>query len=202
MAIDRSNEEDVQFERLNHDDFYSTGEARGINPERWDRAKEEIPFTDVVEEMTGQNAIKGGFIRCPFHTDKTPSFKIYHNNSGYCFSCTTAFDSVKLVAQSLSLSRVKALQWLEEKYNLPKLADVIIEDEDLTGEEYTLKIKDLKPAYFKLAIEDIRKYKDPALAEEYLRAYFEALSLESPLPIARVLGVEAIQGIAEQMGLE
>ena len=52
----------------------------GITAEMVQKAK-SVPLSNLLE-------VKNGFALCPFHTERTPSFKIYTDqNKGYCFSC-------------------------------------------------------------------------------------------------------------------
>ena len=97
--------------------------THGINPARWERANDEINFQDLVEEFTGKRSSNRA-ISCPFHgPDRTPSFYFYpaHNN-GFCFGCPPGeqfYDNIRFVARTLSVSRLKALLWLEKNQGLP-----------------------------------------------------------------------------------
>lgn len=198
MLEDRSLEVNVDLDRsVDRDEFYDATEYKGISTARWERIKEEVDFCDVVEELSGQRALRHSFIRCPFHgRDTSPSFHIYHNNA-YCFGCAKYYDSIRFVAEHFQCSRPKALRWLEDKYKLPAMADVEIEEETDRGER-KLTIKDLTPRFISLAITEIRKTEDPEIAEDYLRDYFSALAFDSPMPLARVLGPEELRKIAEK----
>lgn len=77
--------EEIDFQRESIQKLYRSGEG-GINPERWERARDEVRFEDVVSELTGE---RSGVIRCPFHgRDQHPSFTLYaRTNDAYCFGC-------------------------------------------------------------------------------------------------------------------
>lgn len=60
----------------------------------YDRAR--LPMTEVLARY-GITPNRGGYICCPFHTERTPSCKIYHD-SFYCFGCGTGGDAVSFVA--------------------------------------------------------------------------------------------------------
>src|SRR5271170_4816415 len=86
------NEHDIAFLRSEANKLYD-----GINPERWDRVREQ-DFLPLCEEISGQRSLHNSFIHCPFHTDRTPSFKIWHNDA-YCFSCSSFYGHIEMVAK-------------------------------------------------------------------------------------------------------
>jgi len=188
--------EDIEFARSAADKLYSLGTALGINPERWDRVRDEVLFSDVVEEVLGKH---GSPINCPFHgRDSTPSFYVYppaRGNCGWCFGCAPDgyYDNVKLVSKTFDIDRVKALVWIEKKWNLPPLQDVPREEEE---EEFVeVVFDDLSEAYILQAAKEIQHAKDFELASEYLRIYFQADRDQDPMPLARVVGRETVQRI-------
>jgi len=191
--------EDIDFARETANKLYQLGDAKGINPLRWERVQDEILFSDVVEEVLGK---VGSPISCPFHgTDSTPSFYVYppaRGNVGFCFGCppptsNQIYDSVKLVSMVFDINRVKALTWLEKKWNLPPMEDVVIEKDE--EEEISLEFDDLSEPYILKAAKDIQATRDLELANEYLRIYFLANRDQTALPLARVLGREVVQRV-------
>ena len=56
---------------------------------------------------------------CPFHHEKTPSFKLNEDrNAYYCFGCKahgTVFDLVKALVNT---DFVGAVRWLAQRYNI------------------------------------------------------------------------------------
>jgi hypothetical protein len=57
-----------------------------------------------------------GFTKCPFHSEKTPSFKVYRKqNRFHCFSCGADGDSIDLVCKMNSLDFKSAIKFLNEK---------------------------------------------------------------------------------------
>ena len=151
--------------------------VRGINPARIERIHEEVRFDDLVSDLTGRTGYK---ISCPFHgTDSTPSFQIYPGtNSGFCFGCappTGYYDHIKFVREFLGLSWYEAIVWIERKYGLPPLSDVLVEDEDSDEQEVTVGFDDLKEAYLAKAAAEVRETRSLDLAESYIDRYFTAL---------------------------
>lgn len=56
---------------------------------------------------------KKGFAKCPFHNEKTASFKVYNNDSFYCFGCGIGGDVITLVMQMENLSFEDACAFLD-----------------------------------------------------------------------------------------
>lgn len=62
---------------------------------------------------------KAGFIRCPFHKEKTPSLKIYpKTNSWHCFGCGAGGDIIDFVRRMEKLSFVAACQRIEAIFGI------------------------------------------------------------------------------------
>jgi hypothetical protein len=174
--------------------------VHGINPARWDRANDEINFQDLVEEFTGKRS--NDKISCPFHgTDSTPSFGFWpHKNNGFCFGCPPGeqyYDNLRFVAKTLSVSRLKALLWIEKTYSLPPMDDVAVEDEE-EEEEVSIEFADLSEAYIRQAAREVQTHKDAELAEGFIRIYFQGLRDNDPVALARVLDPSTLQGIKDR----
>ena len=56
--------------------------------------------------------MKHGFIRCPFHADRTPSLKLYGDHF-HCFGCGAHGDVIDLTAALLGCSKSEAAKRLE-----------------------------------------------------------------------------------------
>lgn len=133
-AIEELVGQEVSLERDSVQNFYRSSFG-GINPDRWERANNEILFQDVVAELTGH---RDTVIRCPFHgRDRTPSFTLYsRTNDAYCFGCppgSMLYDNVTFVSKYMELSRVQALYWLEKTFNLPSMPNILVDDEEDEG---------------------------------------------------------------------
>lgn len=209
--------EELDFERESVLKLYRTG-INGINPERWERVRDDIRFEDVVAELTGH---RDSVIRCPFHgRDNTPSFTLYpRTNDAYCFGCPPGqmyYDAITFVSKYMEVSRVQALQWLEKTFDLPHMVDVRLEDDE--EEDELLTFWDLAEPFILQTSREVQETKDPELAEDYIRTYFVALNLEkeakeaektddfdpqdmhleAALELAKVLGKESLTAIANR----
>jgi hypothetical protein len=188
---------EIELSRAAARELYNIGPYE-VHPERWERVREDIRFDDLVEEFEGTGHRE--VISCPFHgRDSKPSFHLYRRtNDAYCFGCCEGqkyYDAVRFVAAKMGCSRIEALRWIEKHYNLPPIADVRMDEEEEQGEIQILSFEDLTPYYITKASRDIATSRDVELAESYLRIFFEAKKENNPLPLARVLGREAVRAI-------
>ena len=57
---------------------------------------------------------------CPFHSEKTPSFHVYHENqSFYCFGCGAGGDVISFIMRIENLGYIEALKFLAERAGIP-----------------------------------------------------------------------------------
>ena len=61
------------------------------------RIKERLTIREVVDRYG--LPVKRGFICCPFHSERTPSLKLYENNTWYCFGCGAHGDVIDFVSK-------------------------------------------------------------------------------------------------------
>ena len=80
--------------------------------------KNRVNIRDIVE-FCGYTLNKQHKICCPFHSEKTPSLRIYDDtNSFYCFGCGIGGDSVKFVSELYSLTPYQAAQKINQDMSL------------------------------------------------------------------------------------
>jgi len=72
--------------------------------------KKQIDLPDVVRSA-GVEVNRSGFGLCPFHDEKTPSFKVYPNRV-HCYGCGFDQDSIGFVMKLYKLSFPEALKFL------------------------------------------------------------------------------------------
>ena len=80
--------------------------------------KTAIPIRFALEHY-GLSFNRGGFARCPFHPDGTPSLKIYEKtNSWYCFGCCIGGDLITFVQLMFNYTFSEAVQKLQEDFGI------------------------------------------------------------------------------------
>ena len=88
---------------------------------------------------------KSGFTVCPFHNEKTASFKAY-KKSFYCFGCGISGDIVDFVVKKENCDTVAALKIIDNSFNLNLFAKKSLKDYRQEG----IRLKKLKDACDKL----------------------------------------------------
>lgn len=97
---------------------------------------------------------------CPFHNEKTPSFKINKAwNRYHCFGCGADGDSVKLVMEKRGCTYPEAIEWLADMYNIR----LTYSDRELTDDE--VKAQEEKELLYK-ALESVQPFFVDSLAED------------------------------------
>lgn len=82
----------------------------------FDNVKAALTMTEVARAY-GSESNRAGFVRCPFHADRTPSMKLYQD-SYYCFGCGEHGDVVDFVGRLFQLTPLDALKKLNDDFNL------------------------------------------------------------------------------------
>lgn len=90
-----------------------------FNSDRREEIKSRVTIADVIRKYSPSSEIKKDVIRCPFHSERTASFRIYQrNNSFYCFGCGIGGDQINFVAKFLDISYYEALKRVDEDFML------------------------------------------------------------------------------------
>lgn len=90
----------------------------GLPPELFSRIVQAVPMQAAAERY-GLNPNPHGWCRCPFHSEKTPSFKIYPGMGGfYCFGCGAGGDVVSFAEKLFGLSPAAAARRLDADFGL------------------------------------------------------------------------------------
>lgn len=70
-----------------------------------------LPIVSFLEGR-GVKVNKIGYACCPIHHEKTPSFRVYKNNSWFCFGCAKGGDIITLLMALDNLSFREAVRQL------------------------------------------------------------------------------------------
>lgn len=90
----------------------------GLPPEVFNRIVQAVPMQAAAERY-GLNPDRRGWCCCPFHSEKTPSFKVYPGTGGfYCFGCGMGGDVLTFAEQLFGLKPVDAARRLDADFGL------------------------------------------------------------------------------------
>lgn len=74
---------------------------------------------EEVWNKYGVEPIKRGFVKCPFHNEKTASMKIYPDQRGFhCFGCGKSGDVISFVRELFGLSFIQAVVRIDNDFGL------------------------------------------------------------------------------------
>lgn len=91
---------------------------KGLPPDVFARIVEAVPMQAAAERY-GLRPDRHGMCCCPFHSEKTPSFKIYPGSGGfYCFGCGVGGDVITFAEKLHGLSAVEAARRLDADFGL------------------------------------------------------------------------------------
>lgn len=81
-----------------------------------------IKASVTAREVLGSYGVavdRHGFCLCPFHSERTPSFKCYPGDRGwYCFGCHKGGDVIRLVMELERLPFAAAMQAIDARFSL------------------------------------------------------------------------------------
>jgi DNA primase len=87
--------------------------------------KEQVRSASNIVEIIGERVplkrVGSRYVgRCPFHTEKTPSFSVNANMQIYkCFGCGVSGDVFKFIQEFDHVTFVEAVKWVAERYGIP-----------------------------------------------------------------------------------
>ena len=84
--------------------------------------KDMLDFT-VVATAYGLDFNRAGFAKCPFHNEKTASFKIKDRHNAHCFGCGWSGDVISFTGQLFNLDFEQSMRKLINDFNLPIVTD-------------------------------------------------------------------------------
>lgn len=82
-----------------------------------EQIKQRIPLPEAIERYSGER-FKKLKIHCPFHNEKTASFKVFPSGKYYCFGCGANGDVIGFVMAYFGIDYREALKKLDGDFNL------------------------------------------------------------------------------------
>jgi DNA primase len=97
-----------------------------------DRVKEAVDIVEIVSPYTDLQRGQDYWGNCPFHDERTPSFKVNPRDKlYYCFGCEASGDVFRFVEEQEGLDFASAVESLGERTGV----ELKREDEDPRAEE-------------------------------------------------------------------
>lgn len=82
------------------------------------RTVREAVSARQAAEAYGFRPNKAGFVRCPFHAERTASLKLYPDGGFHCFGCGAGGSSIDFVMKLFNLDAMGATRKLNEDFGL------------------------------------------------------------------------------------
>lgn len=132
--------------------------------------KSSVTLSEICEKY-GIELDRNGFAVCPFHTEKTPSLKVYKNDKGfYCFGCGKGGDIIAFVQGYFGLDYKGAVSKLNYDFSL----NLPIDRKMSLREKYELDRK----AKERKAVLDKKRADEEAKMHRYQKAYAEWIEID------------------------
>ena len=83
-----------------------------------EKIKSMVSMPEMMEQY-GFRLDKAGFCKCPFHSERSASFKAYPGTRGYyCFGCNQSGSVIDFVMKFFGMSFVDAIKKINEDFSL------------------------------------------------------------------------------------
>ena len=152
-----------------------------------ERVKKSHSMPEVVQRY-GLKMNRAGFIRCPFHTEKTASCKIY-SDSYHCYGCGAHGDIFSFVQRMEGCTFPQAYKRLSgEEVRLTDSKKAKIIRQQRSDERKAKDRAELKEEYFQ-ACHELR-------IEEYIRDHCE---VGGPAWVSAVNEIPKLEGRADEL---
>ena len=142
-----------------------------------ERLKSQINISDLISrtvKLTKKG--KDYFGRCPFHSEKTPSFSVNDTKQFYhCFGCGANGDIINFVEQTENLDFGEAVKYLAKSYNIP----IPENTKPISKEELSIDKINVEAAKWfhrnlrsKEAIPSVNYLHNRDISDEYIKSFF------------------------------
>lgn len=86
-----------------------------------DEIKSAAEITEIISDFINLKREGTEMVsKCPFHEEKTPSFKVSKAKQIYkCFGCGKSGDAISFLQEYKNLNYIQAIEYISEKYNIP-----------------------------------------------------------------------------------
>lgn len=146
-----------------------------INPETIEKVKLSADIIDVVSEyITLKDKGETMEARCPFHSEKTPSFKVSKTKGFYyCFGCHASGDAITFVMEIESVDFITAIRTLASKYLISISTEESLDLPEFTQSQELARINADTAAFYvkNVNASNISKLYDRGLSDEVIKEF-------------------------------
>lgn len=137
-----------------------------------EQIRSRADIVDLVSQVTPVHKRGNAFWACcPFHHEKTPSFKIsQERQSYYCFGCKKSGNVISFVKDTVNTDFVGAIKWLADRYG------IVIPEESSGSPQQSAQRRQWKDNCYRLLndaavwFHDNLKRPEARLAQEYINS--------------------------------
>ena len=135
-----------------------------------DKITERVHMSDILE-MYGYKLNRNGFMICPFHNEKTASFKLYRNDTKYkCFGCGEGGGVIDFVKRLFDLNYNQAIRRINDDFSLGLFLTEV--------PSYRERVKQAKKRFEIRKAKEEKENADRQIEEEYWHYYDLLLGAE------------------------
>jgi DNA primase len=120
-----------------------------------DEVRNRTDLYDVISQFVTLKKKGNGYEACcPFHNEKSPSFRVTPAKNIYkCFGCGKSGDAIRFVVEHEKKSFVEAIEWLAERYRVTL-------EYDQAAQQVSEETKNRKEEMLQLVAWSQKKYED------------------------------------------
>lgn len=134
-----------------------------------------MDIKQAIESMTGKSFEKGA-IKCPFHAEKTGSFKV-KNNYYKCFGCGDSGDIITFIMKFNNIGFIEAIRFADQYFNTHILEEKITIKQQIEERKRKREIENRDKELKTLAEKENELYAELRICNEALRqGVFEPFS--------------------------
>lgn len=135
---------------------------------------------------------RSGFVRCPLHSEKTASLKLYDDGHWHCFGCNRGGSSIDLAAALYDLTPLEAVRKLDADFHLGLPLDKPPDKATIAAAKHRREINDTYQLFEQWRADMLQQ-----LTACFREGHLALQSMEAPADLDRLTDAQAL-AIREQ----